>query len=422
MSSDLPSSKPRLVRWVVLSLIALALAGVIWSRATSGSRGALYRTAKVERGTLRITVGATGVLQPEDVIDIGAQVAGKIREFGIGADGRPLDFGSTVEEGMVLAKIDESLFAGDVALQNAQVKRAVAEVASAEARLRQAERDWARAQKIGTSSGVISPSSYDSYLAAFEAAKAGVELARAGVEQAQASLKKAEQNLDYCTIRSPVRGVIVDRKVNIGQTVVASLNAPSLFLIAKDLTEMKLLVAVNEADIGSIHAGQKVSFGVDAFPDRRFTGEVRKVRLNAAMTQNVVTYTVEVAVDNPEKLLLPYLTANVEFEVAVRENALLVPNQALRFRPSGRDDEGDKRSRGENRKQQQPTVWILANGEPKAVPVKVLGTDGSRSEVEGEGLAEGVEVIVAAEEAAEGGRGSGGRSPFAPQLRSGRRS
>ena len=143
----------------------------------------------------------------------------------------------------------------------------------------------------------------------------------------------AQRNLSYCTIKSPVKGVIIDRRVNIGQTVVSSLNAPSLFLIAKDLKRMEVWVSVNEADIGNIHQGQPVSFTVDAYPNEIFHGEVGKVRLNATMTQNVVTYTVEVITDNSSGKLLPYLTANVLFELSQKENVLLVPNVALRWSP-----------------------------------------------------------------------------------------
>ena len=152
--------------------------------------------------------------------------------------------------------------------------------------------------------------------------------------QAQADLDKAQRNLDFCIIKSPVKGVIIDRRVNIGQTVVSSLNAPSLFLIAEDLTKMQIWVAVNEADVGRIKPGAPVTFTCDAFPGRRFEGTVGKVRLNATMTQNVVIYTVEVNTENPDKLLLPYLTANVHFVVRQETNALLVPNAALRWSPS----------------------------------------------------------------------------------------
>src|SRR5207244_4435372 len=160
----------------------------------------------------------------------------------------------------------------------------------------------------------------------------------AEVDQAEGSVTRAERNLNYTTINSPVRGVVIDRRVNIGQTVVASLNAQSLFLIATDMRRMQVWVAVNEADVGSIHPGEPVSFIVDAFPGETFRGQVNKVRLNAAMTQNVVTYTVEVMTDNASGRLLPYLTANVKFEVDRHDDVLMVPNPALRWAPKAEQD------------------------------------------------------------------------------------
>ena len=218
-----------------------------------------------------------------------------------------MDYGSVVEEGTVLARIDDSLYQADAAQAQAQVQsarasllRAKADLEQMKAKLLQADRDWKRAKQIGPSEA-LAQASYDAYEAAYETAKANVAVgeaailqAKAGVDHSEAALRRAQRNLGYCTIKSPVKGVIIDRRVNIGQTVVASLNAPSLFLIAKDLTRMQVWVAVNEADIGKIHPGQPVTFTVDAFPGETFQGEVGKVRLNASMTQNVVTYTVEI--------------------------------------------------------------------------------------------------------------------------------
>ena len=165
-------------------------------------------------------------------------------------------------------------------------------------------------------------------------AKAEVAVGEARVEQAEIVKKQAEINLGYTTIQAPIDGVVIDRRVNVGQTVVAGLNAPSLFLLARDLSRMQVWAAVNEADIGDIHLGQKVTFKVDAYRDRTFAGQVSQIRLNAGMSNNVVTYGVVVDIDNTDGALLPYMTANLQFEVARRTNALLVPNQALRWRPT----------------------------------------------------------------------------------------
>jgi len=229
-----------------------------------------------------------------------------------------------------------------------------------------------------------------------------------------------------------VKGVIVDRRVNIGQTVVSSLNAPSLFLIAKDLTRMQVWVAVNEADIGRIRPGQKVTFTVDAFPDEVFQGEVGKVRLNASMTQNVVTYTVEVITDNSNGRLLPYLTANAQFEMDRRNGVLTVPNGALRWTPTIEQVAPDAReafaaaATARRDKSAKPpaasgtgargTVWVLDGDYVRPVPVKVGLTDGTNTEVESAKLSDGQEVVVGVQTAAAAGA-QDTRNPFAPSFR-----
>ena len=300
----------------------------------------------MQRGDLQATISATGTVEPEEVVDVGAQVAGRIVTFGKDKNGEEVDYGSVVEAGMVLARIDDALYAADAASAKAQlaqakaaVQKAQADLGQMQAKLLQTENDWARAQKLGPSDA-LSQTDFDAARAAYEVAKANLAVGKAAIVQAQgtvaqaeATLKRALQNLSYCTIVSPVKGVIIDRRVNIGQTVVASLNAPSLFLLAKDLKRIQVWVSVNEADIGRIKPGQPVTFTVDAYPGEVFSGEVGKVRLNATMTQNVVTYTVEIITDNSSGKLLPYLTANVTFIVGERKNVLLVPNAALRWTP-----------------------------------------------------------------------------------------
>src|SRR5580704_16823466 len=318
----------------------------VWQWRAHAAHKPAFREAPVKRGDLFVSITATGTLEPEEVVDVGAQVAGQINVFGQDKNGKSIDYGSVVEEGTVLAKIDDCLYAADVDLAKAQLDqdkagevRAAADLEQMKAKLTQAEADWNRAQKLGPSEA-LAPTAYDSYKANYEIAKANVDLDEASLKQAfattvqaKASLDRVQRTLDYCTIRSPVKGVIIDRRVTIGETVVSSFNTPSLFLIAKDLTRMQVWISVNEADIGSIHPGQAVSFTVDAFPNRTFQGTVGKIRLNASMTQNVVTYTVEVNTDNSDGRLLPYLSANVKFEVANHKNALLVANAALRWYP-----------------------------------------------------------------------------------------
>ncbi|MGE5611582.1 MAG: efflux RND transporter periplasmic adaptor subunit, partial [Bacillota bacterium] len=334
------------------TLFLLALVGIIagagaWYLNKRSNSSVVFRTTPIKRGDLVATIDAPGTLEPEEVIDVGAQVAGQIKSFGQDKNGKTIDYGSAVEEGTVLAQIDDSLYTADVAQASAQLKlaqagveRAEADLGQMKAKLEQAKRDWERAQKLGPSDA-LAQSNYDAYKAAYDTAVANVAVgeaaigqARSTVAQAEANLQRSQRNLSYCTIKSPVKGVIIDRRVNTGQTVVASLNAPSLFLLAKDLHRMQVWVAVNEADIGNIFPGQPVRFTVDAFPGQEFRGAVGKIRLNATMTQNVVTYTVEVQTDNASGKLLPYLTANVHFETKRRDDVLMVPTVALRWLPT----------------------------------------------------------------------------------------
>lgn len=445
---------------IILALVVAGggFAGWQWWRRDAAGDAPPFRTVAITRGDLVATIGATGTVEPEEVIDVGAQVAGAINSFGHDDAGHLVDYGSEVEAGTVLAQIDDSLYAADVAQAasqleqaNAGVKRAEADLGQFKAKLEQARRDWERAEKLGPSDA-LAQVDYDAYRSNFEVAGANVAVgeaaivqAKGAVAQAQAALDRAQRNLGYCTIKAPVKGVIIDRRVNIGQTVVASLNAPSLFLIAKDLKRMQVWISVNEADIGSIKAGQPVSFTVDAYPSRTFHGEVNKVRLNAAMTQNVVTYTVEVTTDNSSGRLLPYLTANASFEISHDENVLLVPNAALRFAPPAEriahearaaleaarakpphakragDDAAKKEAAEQNEPVRRANLWIADGAFVRPLPVRVGPTDGTYTEVSGEGVAEGTEIVVGEVRAdAAGDRpAASGASPFTPQFNRG---
>lgn len=438
------------------SIVVLVVVGILggvtfWYLGRSNGDTPDFRTAKVTRGDLVVSIGATGTVEPEEVIDVGAQVAGQILSFGTDVNGKTVDYGSVVDEGTVLARIDDSLYLADEAQTKAQVQSAKAGILSAQANLeqmkakfRQAERDWRRAQNLGPSEA-LAQASYDAYQSAYETAKANVAVGEAAILQAKASLAqakavllRAERNLGYCTIRSPVKGVIIDRRVNIGQTVVSSLNAPSLFLIAKDLRRMQVWVAVNEADIGKIKPGQPVTFTVDAFPGETFEGKVGKVRLNASMTQNVVTYTVVVITDNSTGRLLPYLTANVAFELHHAKGVLMVPNTALRWMPSAEQVAPEfqkaieSRAAGKQRLhggrppvstsgQALPAGWkrrvLWVEQGIHVRPLRVLAgeSNGSMTEVRGQGLTQGMEVVTGLETVARDQTGA--RNPFVPQFR-----
>jgi HlyD family secretion protein len=440
----------RPVKRIVVGIIFLAaLAGAAaWYLQRGNGQAVAFRTATLKRGDLLVSISATGTLVPEEVIDVGAQVAGQIISFGQDASGRTVDYGSVVEAGTVLAKIDDSLYAAEAAAAEAQVQSARASVQRAEAdlvqlqaKLQQTERDWQRARKLGPSEA-LAEASFDAYKSAYETAAANVDVGRAAIlqtkaqlAQAEAGLRRAKRNLGYTTITSPVRGVIIDRRVNIGQTVVASLNAPSLFLLAKDLRRMQVWVAVNEADIGKIRPGQPVTFTVDAFPDETFRGEVGKVRLNASMTQNVVTYTVEVVTDNSHGRLLPYLTANVRFELERVNGVLLVPNAALRFTPAedqiapehrgaaagagnlSAPPSAAQRPQGASTAAGEPgaaALWLLADGGLRPLAVRAGKSDGTLTEVSGEGLAEGLTVVLGLQAPSVAAAGPG--TPFTPSF------
>jgi HlyD family secretion protein len=388
------------------------------------------------------TISATGTIEPVEVVDVGAQVAGLIKSFGKDKDGKPIDYGSVVEEGSVLAQIDDSVYAADLGVARAQMEQdkagevsALANVEQMEARLVQAEADWNRAQELSRSK-LLAQSDFDTYKANYQVAKANVAVAQAALAQAkastlqgQAAIDKAQRNLDFCTIKSPVKGVIIDRRVNIGQTVVSSLNAPSLFLIAKDLTKMQIWVSVNEADVGRITPGGPVTFSCDTFPGRTFKGTVGKVRLNATMTQNVVMYTVEINTENPENILLPYLTASVRFVVRQEANALLVPNAGLRWSPSSlamvapdarqanstaaaKDDPpADTKAASAKTPKDSGTIWVTDGEFVRPVEVKLGISDGVNAVVLADNLQEGQEVVTGE---TRGNAQAGTQNPFLP--------
>jgi HlyD family secretion protein len=413
-----------------------------------------FRTADIKRGDLLATISATGTLEPEEVVDVGAQVAGQIKFFGPDPSDpkKTVDYRTQVDEGTILAQIDDALYQADLdnanaALASAQAnqRRGEADVLQLQAKLAQASNDWQRMQDVGAQA--VTKTDYDASKANFTSAQANltvgqaaVEQAKSGVIQAQSQLTRARRNLEYCTIKSPVKGVIIDRRVNIGQTVVASLNAPSLFLIAKDLHRMAVWASVNEADIGAIHAGQPVTFTVDAIRGRTFIGSVGKVRYNASMTQNVVTYTVEVVADNSDGKLLPYLTANVRFELDRRQNVLMVPNSALRWVPQTQQVVADVREAQAAPKENQSStpntagaivrsdddvdttrpshesgvVWIQEGDYVRPVKVRVGVTDGSNTEVDGPNLVEGKTIVIGTE--APDAAAQSPTNPFVPQF------
>lgn len=425
--------------------LALIAAGVkFYGEYGTNSQEIAFRTAVVERSDLIQTVEATGTLEPEDVVDVGAQVVGRIKSFGLDPRGeidpafknKPVDYRSEVKEGTILAVIDDAVYLAQRNQAQAALERAKADLVQMEARLAQADAEWQRAQRLRTLSvkgisatgkgeGVqirgISDADFVLAKSNFEVAKANIEVGKAAIAQQQSTLDLAETNLGYTIIKSPVEGTILARRVNIGQTVVASFNAPSLFLIAKDLRRMQVWASVNEADIGALEVGTPVSFSVDAFPDDTFHGVVEQVRFDASMTQNVVIYTVVVSTNNADLKLLPYLTANVTFEVNRRENVLTVPQGALRYEPRSElivsgpapDVTASKPDDAKASTDNQGVVWVRRGNGVAPVEVTLGASDRSRVEVTGGELEVGMEVVLGELQA---GAAEQVNNPFAPKM------
>ena len=375
--------------WIAgLVLIAVVLAWKLLPR-DRPEAAQEWTTAKVERGRMTAKVTASGTLSALVTVQVGSQVSGRIA-------GIYVDFNSPVKKGQVIARIDPQLFDAALAQVRANLQAAQANLARAQVQARDAERQAKRADEL-VEQKLISQSERDTTRANADAARAGVTAAEAAVAQSQASVSQAEVNLAYTTIASPTDGVVISRSVDVGQTVAASLQAPTLFVIAQDLRQMQVNTNVAESDIGKLTADMPVSFTVDAYPQERFKGRVRQIRNSPTTLQNVVTYDAVVGVENPELKLRPGMTANVSFVYADKDSVLQVPSAALRFRPSAEFLEqaglkGDS-PRGA-REQGQRQVWVLREGKPQALPVRTGVSDGSMTEiVEGE-LREGEDVIT----------------------------
>lgn len=324
--------------WIWLLVIVVAVAGFAAFQMTRKTE-AEYFTAKVEKGDIRQVIDATGTINPVTLVQVGSQVSGMIYKLYV-------DFNSKVTQGQVIAEIDPKLFQGAVMqaqadLQNAQALLAAskANLAKDQATLKQNKLDYERAASL-VPQGVMSQQQLDAAKATYDAIsaqvgsdQAAIQQATAQVAQKTAALKVAQTNLDYTIIRAPINGTVVNRSIDIGQTVAASLQAPTLFTIALDLTKMQVYAKTDEGDVGEIRSGHPADFQVDAFPKEVFHGVVRQVRMNATTVQNVVTYDTIVDFDNPDLKLFPGMTAYVSIPVASANDVVKVPNAALRFKP-----------------------------------------------------------------------------------------
>lgn len=439
----------RVVRLVIIVVVLAAIGmGGWWYLFAKDNNKSHFKTAVAERGELLATINATGTIQAEENIDIGAQVQGMIKEFGKDPKDpkKTIDYRSEVEENTVLAQIDPSLYKAAVDQTTANLHQAQANVQKAEAdliamesKLEQTKRDWERVQKLAPTKALsdldvdTAKNAWETAAAAVPGGKAAVEAAKAAVEVAQAQLQTAKINLAYCTIKSPVKGVVITRRVNIGQTVVSSLSAPSLFLLAKDLRRVQVWASVNEADIGHLRTGQNVTFAVDAFPGEKLKGTILQIRLNATMNQNVVTYTVVVSTDNSDGKLYPYMTANLDFEIDRHADALRVPNAALRWQPAPQQVAPDARAdfvktlreaKGAAPESKPPEkakdghdrgrVWVEDGEFVRPVKVRIGLSDGAMTEIVGGDLTDNTPVIIG--ETHDNNTGGGTSNPFTPQL------
>ena len=404
-----------------VAAVALILVGAWLFRRAEASEGTPYRLATVERGDVEMAITSTGTLNPVTTVQVGTQVSGKIVDL-------YADFNDRVEKGQLIARIDPML-------QQQAVREAEAALARAQADLQRAEQEYERnralyEQKVLTESE-------------FNQVEYNRAVSRANLTSAQVNLERARQNLEYTQIYSPIDGIVVERNVEPGQTVAASMSAPQLFLIANDLAEMEILASVDESDIGRIEPGQTVRFTVQAYPDEVFEGTVRQVRLQSTVVENVVNYTAVIGVRNDSGRLLPGMTASVEFMVETAKDVLKVPNAALRFRPTeemlaqvdlpaagarrqgaqqgarasggnGGNGEGGRVVRrggegpptGEGQAGQGGArtgraggnfamLWAGDSaGKLSVIPVRTGISDGTYTEVEGPGLREGMQIIA----------------------------
>ncbi len=382
--------------FIAIGLVAvIAVVAVLVHRAAFAKETTTYRFTAVERGDIASTVSATGTLNAVRTVSVGTQVSGQIAELFV-------DYNDIVKKGQLLARIDPTL-------QQQAVTDAQANVERAQAQLLQAQREHNRNREL-MSGGLVARS-------VFETTDSSLDVARANVKSARVALDRARQNLEYTNIYAPIDGVVVERNVDHGQTVAASLSAPQLFLIANDLRNMQILASVGEGDIARIEEGQKVKFTVQALSGQTFEGAVAQVRLQSATSENVVNYTVVVAVANPEKKLLPGMTARVEFLTDSAENVLKVANAALRFKPADNaavartetapaqqrtGERSRERTRGQGSANGQRTrsggVGTIYTVDEKGTlaPIRVRTglTDGSTTEIRGGDLKEGMKVIA----------------------------
>jgi HlyD family secretion protein len=430
-------------------LLIIAVVAVITATAAAYHRSIShqtpdYVTAAVTRGSVVDAVAATGTLQAVTTVQVGSQVSGTIKVLNA-------DFNSEVHKGQVVAELDPSLFQTQVEQARASLIRLQADADRAAVTAQDAQSKLTRAQELFKQQ-LISKQDLDTAEADARQAQAAVKSAQAQITQARAALNQSQVNLDHTIIRAPIDGIVISRSVDVGQTVASSLQAPTLFVIANDLTRMQVNASIDESDIGRITAGQPVSFTVDAYPGEPFTGTVSQVRLEPKVESNVVSYTTIIDVPNPSMKLKPGMTATVNVEVARADDVLKVPTSALRFAPEGAESAagtsaasdgsrpratsgsggttgvaGTSGSMGRDPRSgtggaRRARIWVLdENGQPKPVPVTPGVSDGATTALVEAPIAEGTQVITGMASATVTASGAQSTSPFLPQRRGGAR-
>lgn len=389
-------------------VVVAAAFGLFLAWQSNQSEGKVrYVTEPAQRVDLIVTVTATGAVQPTNSVDVSSELSGIVREVLV-------DFNSRVEVGQVLAELDTDRLVATVESSRARLEAARARVNQAAATVTETRLDFERKRTL-VAEHVVSANELDAANAAYDRAVASVANARADVAAAVADLRLNETNLAKSRIISPINGIVLSRNVEPGQTVASTLQAPVLFTIAEDLTEMEVQVDVDEADVGKVRVGQKASFTVDAYPDNKFTAEIRELHFGSVVVQGVVTYKAILTADNSQLLLRPGMTATAEITVDQVAAALVVPNAALRFSPPVDNAKSDTRSFLQKILPGRPSlrppseklgtgparrIWVLVDGRPRELAVTIGPTDGSQTEIVEGDLQPGQLVIVSATEAA----------------------
>ncbi|ODS53686.1 MAG: hypothetical protein ABS36_13765 [Acidobacteria bacterium SCN 69-37] len=390
------TSRRRMVRWaVVLAVVVLAAYGVIRAFVPSSTPAPLYQTERVEHGDLTVAVTATGELKPVTQVNIGTEISGVVESVSV-------DFNSPVRQGQILARVNTEKLDAQAAQARAALLSAGAKRLQADATLAEARASLARLARVRELSDgrVPSQQEFDAQEATVKRAEAELASVAAQVAQSQASLDAIETDIRKAVIRSPITGIVLDRQVDPGQTVAASFQTPTLFTLAEDLTKMRLIVAVDEADIGQVRTGQRAIFRVDAYPDRQFVSSVTEVRSAPTTSNGVVTYQTVLAVENAEGLLQPGMTATADIVVTEVRDAVLLPNAALRFTPPAAlsTDQGffaGPPQRDRSVDAAPPRVWVPdGQAAPRAIDVTVGPSDGRVTVLRSGDVTPGTELIV----------------------------